>query len=498
MKVFTAETKVGLLTIVAVIALVYMSFRTVGVPMFGDEKHMSIHAKFQSVAGIDLRSKVNLSGVEIGYVDNITLEDGYALVTIKLTRAADIRRNSVATIRTFGLLGEKYIELVQGTPDAPLLKDGEEISRVEEGTDIGDIARKLSLALDDIQVVTHSIRNVFGTMESESALKNILHNIEDASANMKAVLAENRNALRATLGNLSDISGEFAKNAPEISRNLAKLSTDLLELIENNKDNLSAGIANIRDVSGEFKGVIKENRKNLKITLDSIAAASAKLGEVMDSVKKMSQSIENVASKVERGEGTVGKLVTDDAVYTNLNNTLVGARKFLNRMETLRIQLGFRGEAQTDINDTKAFFTFRIQPREDKYYLLEISEDSRMAEEDKSDNPLRNLLYTIMIAKRYSDITIRGGIMESSAGAGVSYHMFDDRVALSTDIFNLSGYDDDAPDPQLKVQLKFNLQKYIYLYMGGDELLNEKYRTFLVGGGILFDEDDLKIILGLL
>jgi len=69
---------------------------------------------------------------------------------------------------------------------------------------------------------------------------------------------------------------------------------------------------------------------------------------------------------------------------------------------------------------------------------------------------------------------------------------------FSTDVFNLSGYNNAADNPQIKAQLRWNFQKYLYLYLGGDELLNDSYRTFFLGGGILFDEEDLKMALGLL
>ena len=499
MKIMTPETRVGLLVIIAGMTLMYLSLKTTGVALWGSKDFKTVNMSFGSVAGVEVQSKVKLSGVEIGYVDSISLEDGHARVAVVLTRPdAVIRENAEATIRTAGLLGEKYIEIIQGTPDAPPLKNGATLSRTREPSDMSDIMDRFAMALDDIKSVTRSLKNVFGTMEGEKALKNILNNIDTASGNLKSLLEENRGALSSTIANFSTLSKEFAESAPGMMDNLGKVASLLREVLEENRGALSEGVTNLRKLTAEFNAILKENRGSLKTTMDNIAVASAKMDSVIDSVRNMSESIEKVASKIERGEGTVGKLVTDEAVYENLNSALIGANKFVNKAEGIRLKVGFRGEWQTDQGEGKSFASLVIQPREDKYYLLELSEDVRRSDLTTTRNTLNSLLYTILMAKRYSDVTVRAGLIESSAGAGVDYHAFGDRLMFSTDVFNLSGYNNAADNPQIKAQLRWNFQKYLYLYLGGDELLNDSYRTFFLGGGILFDEEDLKMALGLL
>jgi len=498
MRGLSPETKVGFLTIVAGIVLLYISFKTVGLSLFGDEVETRLYANFASVSGVEERSKVQLAGVEIGYVDAIDLADGHARVTIRLTRKADVHKDTVATIRTAGLLGESYIELAQSSFDSPLLKNGDTIAKTKAPADISDLARKLSGVMDDVKAVTTSLKNVFGTKESERALKNILGNIESASADIQAMLSENRAAMRATFGNLAELSGEFAKSAPNLAKDLKEIAKGLNDLIKKNSSNFAATVENTKELTAELKGILKENRENLKLTLTRVADASSKIGDMMDSIGGIGTAIGNVAKKVERGEGTVGKLLSDEEVYNNLNETLAGARKFLNKTEHIRVLLGFRGEAQTDQSNTKSFAFLRLQPREDKYYQVEVTEDLREKKKnDGSTNTLDSLLYTVLIAKKYSDLTIRGGLIESSVGVGAEYSMLGGRVELLADIFNFSGYDKDAENAQLKTQLKWNAMKNVYLYVGGDELLNDHYRTFLLGGGILFDENDLKLLFGL-
>jgi len=498
MKVFTPEVKVGLFTILAGVALMYLSFKTAGVSMFGAEQFMTFNMRFDTVAGVDVKSKVKLSGVEIGYIEDIILENTYATVKARLTRQAEIRKDAIATIRTSGLLGEKYIEIIQGSPDQPLIKDNGFLENTQEPSDISDMLNKLGEALEDVKAITSTVRSVFGTMEGEKAMKNILNNLDNASANVKAVLQENRAALKATLDNFSNISGEFAKNAPAMSKNLDKVAAGLREIIEQNKENLAAGMANIRELSEEFKNILKENRANLRKTMTNISAASDKVDAVLASANRMSKSMEKVASDIKEGKGTIGKLITEEETYNELNSALKDAGKFFDKYEDLRLSLGFRAERQFELDDTKSFVSLKIEPREDKYYLLEISEDIRRYKDLSSTrNTLNSLLYTAVLAKRFSDITLKAGLYESSAGAGIDYHMMGERLLASAEFFNLGGYDDDSPNPQVKARIMWYAHKYIFFYLGGDELLNDYYRTFFLGGGIMFDESDLKSVVGL-
>ncbi len=254
----------------------------------------------------------------------------------------------------------------------------------------------------------------------------------------------------------------------------------------------------MRSLSAEFDGILKENRESLKTTLSRIATAAEKLDAVMAKVEQMSDNVASVTTRIEKGEGTVGRLINDEEVYDNLNSTLVTAKKYLNKADEIRLAVGVRGERQQDSDLNKAYVSLKVIPREDKYYLLEIAEDTRRQDLSTTRNTLNSLLYTLVMAKRFSDLTVRAGLIESAAGVGLDFHLFNDRVTASADLFNLSGYDANAPEPQVKTEIRWNFQKYLYLYVGGDEMLNDYYRTFLFGGGVMFDEDDLKMALGLL
>lgn len=116
----STEAKVGLFVLVALIILGYMSFR-VGQYGFGLKKGYTVNAVFDNVAGLNKDADVMIAGVEVGKVEGIGLKDGRALVTMRIVPAVRLEKDVVVTIKTHGILGDKYIEIVPGTRGNPSL-----------------------------------------------------------------------------------------------------------------------------------------------------------------------------------------------------------------------------------------------------------------------------------------------------------------------------------------------------------------------------------------
>ena len=74
-------------------------------------------------------------------------------------------------------------------------------------------------------------------------------------------------------------------------------------------------------VSSELKSLVKENKDKLKSTVDNFASASAKLDSITTNLEDVSFSLKNFTQKIERGEGTLGKLVQDSSLYLDLKKT---------------------------------------------------------------------------------------------------------------------------------------------------------------------------------
>lgn len=111
-----------------------------GEPLFGEPGYR-LKAKFASVSGLKKGAPVEMAGVPIGKVEKISLDKGMALVEIWLNAKVQVEDDTIASVRTKGLIGEKYLRLTPGaSPD--FLSDGDELIETEPVVDIEDLVGK--------------------------------------------------------------------------------------------------------------------------------------------------------------------------------------------------------------------------------------------------------------------------------------------------------------------------------------------------------------------
>ena len=114
MKGISTEAKVGLLVLLSMFILAFLTFR-VGKYSFNQEDGYQLKVKFNSIAGLDLKARVKVSGVDAGYVKNVVLIRGYPELTLWINEGIEIRENAIAWVRSLGLMGEKYVEIEPGS-----------------------------------------------------------------------------------------------------------------------------------------------------------------------------------------------------------------------------------------------------------------------------------------------------------------------------------------------------------------------------------------------
>jgi len=510
-KDWSNEAKLGVFIVAGFAVLFYLTFSIGGKKMFKMGGKRTIVVYFKTITGVTEKSDVRMAGVKIGEVRMIDLDNYRAKVVADLFGDYKIPDDSVATVQGKGLLGEKFIEIKPGI-STTYVANGAELTHSIPPSNIDDMVSKLSDALDDIKKVTSSLSESFGSEEGKRGMKAIIDNlanlskdlnsivggnkerlnaiignVDKATSVLQLILTENRDNLKGTMANLNTVSKSFSEKAPELLDHLDQAAAGIRDMVNENRSNVKDGISNIKEASGNFNSVLAENRENFKIAMENLKKSSEKLDSIMINVKQ-------VTAKLEKGEGTLGKLIQDDEVYNGLNETLEGAKGMTKQVGAMRVGIGARSEYYSALQKTKSYFSIRIKPREDKYYMIEVSEDVRRSFTGPR-NALNSLLYSFYIAKRYGNITLKGGLMESSGAVGLDLHGFDDKLTLSADMFNFSGYDQFANSPQVKVTARYYPQKYLYIYIGGDELANQYYRTFFAGVGIMADEDDFKFFM---
>jgi len=136
----TLELVVGLFILAGIACLGYMSIKYAKMEVMGNNGYL-VTAVFPSIAGLKNGALVEIAGVEIGRVKQITLDNYKAKVQLSIKGAVQLQDDAIARIKTKGLLGEKYIDIVPGGSDV-ILKTGDKIRETQPPVDIEELISK--------------------------------------------------------------------------------------------------------------------------------------------------------------------------------------------------------------------------------------------------------------------------------------------------------------------------------------------------------------------
>jgi phospholipid/cholesterol/gamma-HCH transport system substrate-binding protein len=474
----SSEAKVGLFVLVGLIILGYMSFQ-VGKQNLGLKRGYTLDVIFDNAAGLDRDASVQIAGVEVGRIESISLKEGKALVRLRIAPSVKIEKDAIAAVKTHGILGEKYVELYPGTSGAAYLAPGEQISKTDRQTDIDRMLNQLSLIAEDVRGVTSSLNRVLAGQAGEEAISSILTNTKNLTHNLNNVVLSNEAALRAALENTRELTG------------------NLNRVVTRNDENVGQVVETLKSASREMEKT------------DGINRGEGTLGQLVkdkttsEKLNKTLASLEEVTQKINEGRGSIGKLINDDETVRNLNESLTGINRYVTKAEQFRTFLSYRGEYLFDQSNAKSYIDVRIQPKEDKFYILGVVSDPRgrrttrdytvggvttRTEEWDRDG----LLFNLQIGKRYKDLVLRGGLLESAGGVGIDYFTLNDKLKFSFEAFDF-GRDRRA---HLKAGAEYQIFKHLYLIAGWDDFISDQDNRSIYGGvAIRFEDDDLKYLL---
>ncbi|MDQ8036894.1 MAG: outer membrane lipid asymmetry maintenance protein MlaD [Pedobacter sp.] len=144
MRTRTLEMAVGLFLVAGFVALFFLAIKVSGLSDETSRPSYRLYASFQNAGGLTVRAKVTMAGVAIGRVSAITLDPKTLKAKVALDIYKDVNsidNDSVASILTAGLLGEKYIGIVPGAGDETL-KEGDEIEQTQSALVLEDLIGK--------------------------------------------------------------------------------------------------------------------------------------------------------------------------------------------------------------------------------------------------------------------------------------------------------------------------------------------------------------------
>lgn len=141
MKKYSKETQVGIFVLLGFLAIAYMSVKLGNVHIFGDD-YYAIKAKFNDVTGLKANAPVQMYGVEMGFVEKIGIDQdsGMSLVTLKIRKDVKLTDDTIASVKTSGLIGDKYVKLSRGGGDP--LQPGSVLRDTESSIDLEELISK--------------------------------------------------------------------------------------------------------------------------------------------------------------------------------------------------------------------------------------------------------------------------------------------------------------------------------------------------------------------
>ncbi len=292
-KGFGPEIKVGIFVLIGLIVLGYMSIR-LGKIDLGREKGYHVSAVFDSVSGLVKDSPVEMAGIEIGRVKDVTLTNGKANVDMLISPRVKIKKDAEAMVRTKGVLGDKFIEIMQGKEE-PVIPPHGTIAKTISAADLDQLLVKVGPAIDDIQAVATGLNEFVGDKATQDNFKTLMSDLRDASASFKSI-SQDVNAGKGTLGKLIKDETLYVK---------AEETMSTLEETVNTLGNVAKKVE-----KGEG-------------TLGKLVSDESLYNKTKDAV----DTLYNVAQKVDKGEGTLGKLINDPSLYDETKKAVKSVTK---------------------------------------------------------------------------------------------------------------------------------------------------------------------------
>ena len=279
------ETKVGIITVVA-LALLFIGYNFLkGNDVFSSENEY--YTDYDNVDGLTVSKPVVVNGYQIGRVSSMSLlKNGKIRTHFKIKNEFEIPSNTVARIVSADLLGSKAIVFQLGnSPD--MAQSGDPL--------LSDVQANL---LEKVEPLQLKVENLVVKLDSVLSAVN--------TALDKEFQRDFKNSLRSISVSL---------------RNMESITTDVEGLMGSEKIRFARIMQNLESITNNFQ---KNNKKinTILTNLDSVSddLAKAEIKNTIDNAALVMKNMEDITTKINNGEGSIGLLLHDDNLYNNLNS----------------------------------------------------------------------------------------------------------------------------------------------------------------------------------
>ncbi|HEV8245448.1 MAG TPA: MCE family protein, partial [Polyangiaceae bacterium] len=407
-----------------------------------------------------------------------------ARIDIRVNPDVPLYDDASATKVASSLLGEYFIGIAGGTQGKRQLEDGDQIKIVVDAASTDALMRELADIAHDVKKVSEALAESVGSDQGKTNMKDTLENLAQVTDALNKTVRENRDSIRNILVNVENITN---KSQPQIAQILD----------------------NVRETTKEVREVMTKGEEGNQAKPGEVRQIIEKVNRASDSLESALRNFDTVSGRLERGEGTLGRLTKDEKLINEVEGVAESVGEFVGGVSRLQTIVVLRTDYQFLSSTVKSYVELRLQPREDKYYSIEVVNDPRgltryeqidVDTTNPNDPPhyrevrtvtSNSFRFSLQFAQRFGPFWGRFGIKESTGGAGLDLLLFEDRFELRQDLFGFG----EVVLPRWRISLGYEFVRRLWLLGGVDDILSDARRDYFVGLQLKFNDEDLKTIL---
>jgi len=293
----TREQRIGIFFLIGLVLFFTAIELTVGLGVL--QKRYPLYAHFQDVQGLDVGADVRVAGLKAGRVDSLHIEDGIVVVRMVIDRSIEVKKDSVARLDFRALSGERFVALSLGTPTAKRAEPGDTIE--------GETPASFTDVVDKLGVVADSVTHLMTNLDESSG--RLLSNLAD-------LVEQNRDALGSTAQSLASITRKLDRGTGTLG--LLLNDPTLYERVSGTMGDVRQSVQDLGSVARD----LAEGRSTLGKLVTRDDGLYGQLRETVDQLQVTAANAQAITDGMRSGEGTVGKALTDDSLYTEAQDTL--------------------------------------------------------------------------------------------------------------------------------------------------------------------------------
>lgn len=458
------------------------------------KKGYPISAKINDGSGLKDRAKVKLKGVDIGYVEKVTLLDNDVVTQLIIDEGVKIPTDSIIVISQDSLLGGKFLDIKPGTSTDVLMPNAL-LAKEEKVSSIADASTAADEAFQEIKFLVHDLRDIFNS-GGKSDIQETLANLREFSKLLASISKEDNQTIHEilvnankSLANANSTIDKFAVMSDEIT----KTSKEFSKVGQGINKDLPAIMARLDSITKYLDGV--------GATLDS------KLPTALDKFVKLE---DNLNDTIEGNKDKLSSALTSvDGFFSHSTETMQKVDKYLDGMIKSELHVEMRSdEVYDDGGYSRSHINLTLKPDPSRYYMIGISSgpsfeaDSKFAEGRGYAGNMKHesgeFLLSAQYGKRFDDLLFRVGLIEGQGGFGIDYFALNDTLKVSANMFDFNAVNDiRGENLNLTTTMRYQFFKHINAYVSANNILNSRANSMSAGLGVSFVDNDLKNLVGM-